>query len=924
MSKKMDNVKLQNAVRRGIPLLIIFVLIVGIFSWYTTQNGRRIEKQNLTYASDSAQQTKKRVESELNNALNRINTYAYFLGEGLTSPDVTAEMLAAMEENSLFDAFRFANLQGESLSADGQVVKSTEQSYYQKGFRGDSGIASAFKSEFSDEIMIGFYAPVRYKGEIIGVLRGVYTAEKYLRDMISAQYFGTEAGVYLCSRDGTIIASSGSTIYSGELIDVLLAEGIIDVDAAEKCQELISSDRDGGFTCSADSQTDNICVANVFGGEYTLVQTFPKDITQAMTKNANFAGTVLEIFLILMFFLYILYLLLDNLRKRRVLESENRDQRYVIDSVGTIFSRFALVDFENDTYRYLAQTTPESEEISRQGEYEQLMNYLCGMLAKDEDKEVFRNCLDKNVIIENLGADINELRYEAQILRNGRLEWEHMNIACVERRDGKAAKVVVMRQNITEIKEKELKIQAQIALANRKERQFMTAVTADANCTYEFNLTRDLIEQDIFRTENGKTENLLERVGLHKPCKASDFFEAWKQFVLEESMADYEAVIDSEYLNQKFLEGEKDVTLDYWKYNSIGEKSCVRQFFYMTRDDITSDIMVMVVVKEITGQVKRQMEQTQALQDALMEAQHANNAKTTFLSNMSHDIRTPMNAIIGFTTIAINHIDNREQVRNCLHKVLSSSNHLLSLINDILDMSRIESGKVQILEQECNISEIMHNLVNIIQPQVKAKQLDMYINTFDISNEDVITDSLKMSQIFVNLMSNAVKYTPAGGTVSLSIKQKPSIRSGYGEYVFSVKDNGIGMSQEFVDHIFEPFERESSATKSGIQGTGLGMAITKNIIDMMGGTISVSSEKGQGSEFIVELSLRLQDGDDHSKEIQELVGERALVVDDDPDICSNVSKMLKDIGMLAEWTTSGREAAYRAKAAYEEDDPYHT
>lgn len=161
MSKKMDNVKLQNAVRRGIPLLIIFVLIVGIFSWYTTQNGRRIEKQNLTYASDSAQQTKKRVESELNNALNRINTYAYFLGEGLTSPDVTAEMLAAMEENSLFDAFRFANLQGESLSADGQVVKSTEQSYYQKGFRGDSGIASAFKSEFSDEIMIGFYAPVR-------------------------------------------------------------------------------------------------------------------------------------------------------------------------------------------------------------------------------------------------------------------------------------------------------------------------------------------------------------------------------------------------------------------------------------------------------------------------------------------------------------------------------------------------------------------------------------------------------------------------------------------------------------------------------------------------------------------------------------------------------------------------------------------
>ncbi|MDE6914437.1 MAG: response regulator, partial [Lachnospiraceae bacterium] len=263
-------------------------------------------------------------------------------------------------------------------------------------------------------------------------------------------------------------------------------------------------------------------------------------------------------------------------------------------------------------------------------------------------------------------------------------------------------------------------------------------------------------------------------------------------------------------------------------------------------------------------------------------------------------------------------------VRDCLQKVLSSSNHLLSLINDILDMSRIESGRVQIKEQECNISELMHNLVNIIQPQVKAKQLELFIDTFEVANEDVIADSLKLNQVFINLLSNAVKYTPAGGMVTFRIMQKTTFRHGYGDYVFIIKDNGIGMSKEFVQHIFEPFEREVTVTQSGIQGTGLGMAITKNIVEMMNGTISVESEAGKGSTFTVELTLQLQDVERNAEQLQELHGLRALVVDDDFNVCDSVSKMLKKIGMRAEWTTSGREAAYRAKIAYDEGDSYHT
>lgn len=256
--------------------------------------------------------------------------------------------------------------------------------------------------------------------------------------------------------------------------------------------------------------------------------------------------------------------------------------------------------------------------------------------------------------------------------------------------------------------------------------------------------------------------------------------------------------------------------------------------------------------------------------------------------------------------------------------MLASSNHLLSLINDILDMSRIESGKIQIKEQPCNISELTHNLVHFIQPQVKAKQLELFIDTFDVANEDVIADSLKLSQVFVNLMSNGVKYTPAGGTVSLRISQKPSSRPGYGDYVFLVRDNGIGMAPEFVKHIFEPFEREASTTRTGIQGTGLGMTITRNIVEMMGGVITVQSEKGKGSEFRVELSFRLQDVEKNPGKLQELAGMRALVVDDNGDTCESVTQMLRQIGMQAEWTTSGREAVCRAESAYSHGDPYHT
>ena len=369
---------------------------------------------------------------------------------------------------------------------------------------------------------------------------------------------------------------------------------------------------------------------------------------------------------------------------------------------------------------------------------------------------------------------------------------------------------------------------------------------------------------------------------------------------LEEIQVQEQREWDFEYVHLKT--GEKR-----WFHNiAMGSEVNGKKKYILVMSDRTSD---------------RKM--NQALSEAVRAAETANKAKSSFLSNMSHDIRTPMNAIIGFTTLAVSNIDDKKRVRDYLGKILSSSNHLLSLINDILDMSRIESGKIHLEETEVSLSDVLHDLKTIISGQIHAKQLELYMDAMDVTNEDVYCDKTRLNQVLLNLLSNAVKFTPAGGTVSVRIRQYPGTVKGSELYEIRVKDNGIGMSQEFVQKIFSPFERERTSTVSRIQGTGLGMAITKNIVNMMGGTIEVLTEQGKGTEFIVRLPFRIQSKHQRIEKIAELEGLKALVVDDDFNTCDSVTKMLVKVGMRSEWTLSGKEAVLRARQSMEMGDAFH-
>ncbi|MDE6593017.1 MAG: transporter substrate-binding domain-containing protein [Oscillospiraceae bacterium] len=365
---------------------------------------------------------------------------------------------------------------------------------------------------------------------------------------------------------------------------------------------------------------------------------------------------------------------------------------------------------------------------------------------------------------------------------------------------------------------------------------------------------------------------------------------------------------------------------EYFGSYRIVDNGDIHHFQYtyskVSNNDREHDDFILAGFRNIDEMIRKEQEQKEVLSEALAQAQYANNAKTTFLNNMSHDIRTPMNAIIGFTSLAVTHIDNKEQIRNYLGKIMTSSNHLLSLINDVLDMSRIESGKVKIEEKETSLPEIMHDLKTIVQSDVKSKQLEFYIDTLDVTNETIICDKLRLNQVLLNILSNAMKYTKPGGMVSVRVIQTADATEGYASYEFKIKDTGIGMSREFLKHVFEPFEREQTSTVSGIQGTGLGLAITKNIVDMMNGTITVESETGKGSEFTVTFRFRVAENPLESQRLEQLADLRALVVDDDVNTCVSVSKMLSAIGMRPDWTTLGNEAVIRTEFALEQNEPY--
>ena len=358
--------------------------------------------------------------------------------------------------------------------------------------------------------------------------------------------------------------------------------------------------------------------------------------------------------------------------------------------------------------------------------------------------------------------------------------------------------------------------------------------------------------------------------------------------------------------------------------SELNGKKHICQMKYIRLDDEQHVIMGFRFVDDIVASEREHhkylAKAVAVAEKAYEEAESASRAKSTFLSNMSHDIRTPMNGIIGMTTIAEAHMDDKERVRECLEKIMGASNHLLSLINDVLDVSRIESGRIVLAQDPFSLSEIFDNMINMISPQITNKNHELFIDIKNVVHEDVVGDSLRLQQVFMNIVGNAIKYTPEGGKITVGLQEIPCTKPLCSEYVFICEDNGYGMRQEFVDRLFIPFERAEDERLKGIQGTGLGMVITQNILRMMNGDVEVESEYGKGSRFTVHFQLQNQNkliSNDHLPENMTV-----LIVDDDEATCESTSLTLNGLNIRNTYVTNGKDAIQMVKSASEKNDPF--
>ena len=323
---------------------------------------------------------------------------------------------------------------------------------------------------------------------------------------------------------------------------------------------------------------------------------------------------------------------------------------------------------------------------------------------------------------------------------------------------------------------------------------------------------------------------------------------------------------------------------------------------------------------DVSQEKKAEIESHKALKEAYRAAENASRAKTEFLSNMSHDIRTPMNAIVGLTAIAGANIESQDKVVECLGKITKSSRHLLGLINEVLDMARIESGRISLAEEDFSLPELVDNLLTLTKPAIDEHHHQLEVHVEHIEHEAVCGDSLRIQQVFVNLMSNAVKYTPDGGNITLTIKEKPNGFSKLGCYEFSIEDNGIGMTPEFQKIMFEPFSRADDHRTTKVQGTGLGMAIARNIVNLMNGDIQVESAPNKGTKITVTVYLKLQENEKEQE--KELLDLPVLVVDDDKTCCESTVATLQEIGIAGEWVLTGKEAVERCAARHKTGRDY--
>ncbi len=703
----------------------ILLFIAFSFIAFIRSNNQRILEQNNSFIESVTEQTGNRINDLISMAQSSVEIMGSLYGTTMPEPVVDSEMLQDMIDRSTFDYVEFISRDGIDLTADGRTADLSDREYFLDGMAGNSGKCVIYNSRITNETLLIFYSPFYYENEIIGVLSGILRGDT-VYDILTSSYFGVQASSYLLERNGNVIISAGDDSDPENLLKSLTSRNqLSDADQHKLVLALVQG-TSTSFNYEGSVGAGSAYITALKDGEWMLVQYFPSSLTKDMSRQANSAGIWLEIRLIIAFLCYVLYLVLKNRYQKKQLVSENQEISRIVDAATLLFTRFALVDLEKDTYEYLESKGTSAPET---GKYSDLIRYLdAHYLSDGPDGEKMSVLISGDYVQKHLTEDVPYLQWEYEIDMEGH-RWENISVLCLKRKNGVPVRLLYAIQDVTALKEQEQQIRT-------------------------------------------------------------------------------------------------------------------------------------------------------ALKNASAAAEAANQAKSDFLARMSHDIRTPMNAIIGMTAVALMHLDDRDRLNDCLDKITISSRHLLALINDVLDMSKIESGKVTLSEEPFEMQELIESIRTIIQSQTDSRNQTLNIQVSDIIHSRLSGDALRLRQVLVNILGNAVKFTPKGGTITFSVRECGICASGMTSYEFVCQDTGIGMDAEFLKTIFDPFTRADSSASREVEGTGLGMAITRNIVRMMNGDIQVESTVGEGSRFTVNVPLRIAENGTESGEnvaAQAAAGSEAFV-----------------------------------------------
>ena len=872
----------------NIVLLLLVVFLILVFSG--RKNYSRQIEQIDEYINALCSRTAQHVSDVFQDKLSSIRSIAYLYGQALGSAEVAPEYLAALEENSGFDRIRFIDREGISRASDGTTADVSDRDYYQKGLQGESGHTAVLASRFNGSKLVGFYAPVYYQGEICGVMGG-FMEEQSVSAILQTDLYGYPSFTVMVSPDGTILGQYQTPLLENTR-DLSSALAIMQTDDDEKLLEAIRTQSPVSFSFTGTAGKSAGDIQPIAGTEWSLLQLFPSEAAwQLANEVTSDERLVMLLFVVAILtssgqFVYII-------RRKAELEHEQESRSRVNSLLQSISDDYILLINVNlnteqeELFRLQGESTIKGPPDNNFHYPHRIERYIQNVVAP-HDRQRLQAVTQLPALQEVLSRQ-KDFYVEYDAIMDGETHRLQAKFT-IDRNNPKEPHMLVGVRDITELTHERIRNQTSIDL-----------IVSAASTVYPF-----ILEENLTRNEASTVYNCgIVNSGVLERFTMDEMMERLHHSI--ELPEDYERLyrtMNREAQLAAYQRGERTLRVQVRQRGDDGVLHWME-----TRNILMENMAGDVYSISMTRCIDEDMERTAELQQAKEAAESANRAKSAFLFNMSHDIRTPLNAIIGFSSLAEKHMDDPEKIRDYLDKIHVSGEHLLKLINNVLDLARIESGKQELNLQAHDIPDTIRNVEYIFQQDLERKNLTLEVHCH-VQDRIAFFDDLKMNQIELNLISNAIKYTPAGGKIIYTVEELEQ-KDGYATYRSTVQDSGIGMSKEFLQHLFEAFERENSSVATGIEGSGLGLAITKRLVDLMGGTIICHSEPGVGSEFICTYTFRIGTAADLKQEAPEepgalsLAGRRILLVEDNALNREISREMLEGEGCRVETAEDG-------------------